>query len=262
MTEKKKKEISRRFSKAAHSYDEYALVQKACGAELAASVPASCNPQSILEIGCGTGNYTRLLRKRFPGAEIQALDFAGGLIECAKDKLQKDARITFICEDGEAFLAKNSRSFDLITGNATLQWFDDLSLAFRHISAGLSGGGMLHTSLFGPQTLHELGEGLEALFDEPVILPASRFHDNEKIGQLAKPWFERVSVLEKCYKRRYQSLRELLQYIRKTGTGGYHQHVHILTRSRLKKLAAWFAEHGGFETTYQIYFVSAIGKKK
>jgi len=258
MIVKKKKEISRRFSKAALSYDEYALVQKVCGAELATSITANCNPQIILEIGCGTGNYTSMLRNRFPGAEIHALDFAQGMVDRAMYKLQQEAGITFICADGELFLAENSRSFDLITSNATLQWFDDLALAFRHISDGLSAGGVMHTSLFGPKTLYELGKGLQDLFDEPVILPASQFHDKEKIVELAEPWFEKVSVFEKCYKKRYQSVRELLQYIRKTGTGGYHHRLPVLTRNRLKKLAGWFSEHGGFETTYQIYFVSAI----
>lgn len=256
-----KKEISRRFSKAASTYDEFALVQKASGAKLAATLPVDCHVQTILEIGCGTGNYTRLLMSRFPEAKIDALDFASGMVFLAKAKLADDRAVHFSCEDGEKFLAVNRQSYDLITSNATMQWFDDLDTAFGHIAESLTSHGMMHASLFGPKTLHELGQGIIDLFDEPVFLAAAQFHGKEDIIEMTEHWFSEVNVVETRYKRRYSSLRDLLQYIRKTGTGGYHQSLPILTRSRLKRLAAWFSGHGGFEVTYQVFFISGVVKK-
>ncbi len=261
MKNDKKKEISRRFSKAATTYDEFALVQKACGVELAASLIEECQASSILEIGCGTGNYTRLLVNRFPKATIHALDFAYGMVAQAKTKFaDDDGAVHFSCEDGEKFLAESKHAYDLITSNATMQWFDDLNGAFANIAGSLSNSGKVQVSFFGPETLHELGQGMLDLFDEPVSLAAAQFHGKEEITEMAARCFGEVNVVETCYQRRYTSLRELLQYIRKTGTGGYHQNLPILTRSRLKQLAAWFANHGGFAVTYQVFFVSAVKK--
>ncbi len=98
------------------------------------------------------------------------------------------------------------------------------------------------------------------LFDDPVSLAATQFHGKEEIRKMAERWFDEVKVVETCYHRCYASLRDLLQYIRKTGTGGYHQSLPVLTRGRLKKLAAWFDAHGGFSVTYQVFFVSAVKK--
>ncbi len=257
-----KKEISRRFSKAATTYDEFALVQKSCGTELAATLPANCHVQTILEIGCGTGNYTGLLMNRFPEAKIDAFDFAPGMVALAKEKLGEAGAVHFSCEDGEKFLATNRQAYDLITSNATMQWFDDLDATFGHIAAGLTSNGIMHASFFGPKTLQELGQGLVDLFDEPVILAAAHFQGKDDLLEMAARWFRQVNVVENCYKRRYSSLRDLLQYIRKTGTGGYHQSLPILTPSKLKKLAAWFADRGGFEVTYQVFFISAVKKEQ
>lgn len=262
MKNDKKKEISRRFSKASITYDEFALVQKTCARELVGLLPSQIHLRSILEIGCGTGNYTNLLKKRFPQAQIDALDFAPGMVALAQEKIGQDSTVHFFCEDGEKFLADNRRSYDLITSNATMQWFDNLEAAFARIAASLTSQGMLHASFFGPQTLQELGQGLRELFDEPVRLAAAQFLGKEEIAAMAERCFSQLSVVETCYKKRYSSLRDVLQYIRKTGTGGYHQSLPVLTPGKLKKLSAWFVEHGGFEVSYQVFFISAMKKEQ
>ena len=41
------------------------------------------NPISIIDIGCGPGNSTAVLKKRFPNAHIMGADFSPNMIEKA-----------------------------------------------------------------------------------------------------------------------------------------------------------------------------------
>ncbi|MFH1077484.1 MAG: methyltransferase domain-containing protein [Pseudomonadota bacterium] len=73
------------FSKAAKTYDKYAMLQQAIAFKLATRLGERkfCN---ILEIGCGTGNYTLMLHKRYPSASITAIDFSEKMVEQAIKK--------------------------------------------------------------------------------------------------------------------------------------------------------------------------------
>lgn len=42
---------------------------------------------NILDIGCGTGTFAKLLKEKFPQAKITCLDFSQNMINIAKDKL-------------------------------------------------------------------------------------------------------------------------------------------------------------------------------
>jgi malonyl-CoA O-methyltransferase len=262
MTEERKKAICRRFSKAAATYDEYALVQKESAVRLATCLPENFSAVQILEIGCGTGNYTAKLAARFPQAHLTALDFSAAMVEQAGKKCLAHAAVSFRCEDGEQFLAQNRRQFDLITSNATMQWFDDLSRAFSHVARSLAPTGIFLASLFGPLTLHELAAALAEVVDESAQLPAGQFPDGVKLQQQLRPCFGRVEIAEGIYRRSYLSLQDLFRHIRKTGTGGYHPTLPLLTRGRLKALDEWFCRHGGFALSYQVFFVTAAMPKQ
>ena len=80
-----KSKIKRNFSRSALTYDDHASVQKACAGQLIKQLEGtSC--RKILEVGCGTGTYTRLLRKRYPDAEITAVDISEGMVGEAEKK--------------------------------------------------------------------------------------------------------------------------------------------------------------------------------
>lgn len=52
------------------------------------SIPFYKNmPINILDIGCGTGTFAKIIKEHFPQAKITCLDFSKNMIEVAKEKL-------------------------------------------------------------------------------------------------------------------------------------------------------------------------------
>ncbi len=256
LTEPGKKRIRERFSRAAGTYDAHADVQRELAVLLGQQLPQGAVPGRILEIGCGTGTFTALLVGHYPEAEIIALDFSEGMLGQARAKLAGHARLSFLCEDGERFLAACPSSFDLICSNSTMQWFDDIPAAFARIAGLLAPGGRFLGVLFGPKTFSELSQGLAHCFAAPVQLPPSRFPGRTQLAALAAAHLGGATVEEVARVRYYPSLLALLDHIRKTGTGGGQSLPASLTPGRLRLLDAWFRKHfDGYPATYQAFVV-------
>lgn len=255
LTDSRKKRIRQRFSRAAGTYDAHAETQKDLAARLLEELPDGSRVERILEIGCGTGHFTALLAERYPEARIIALDFAEGMVQLAGKRLEGKRNIYLLCEDGERFLATCASDFDLICANSTLQWFDDLAAALGQIRRLFSDNGRFVGVLFGPRTFAELGQGLSHVFAQEVCLPPHGFPAGEKLEAMLGEIFPRFSVQEVLRVRNYSTLLELLDHIRKTGTGG-GQLPGALTRGRLHQLESWFkSTHGGYPATYQAFVV-------
>lgn len=258
--------IRQHFSRAAATYDEHATVQKELAGRLAVKLEqqwADRKPKSVLELGCGTGNYTGRIADVFPASSILALDCSRTMLTEAKRKLVDHRNVDFIFADGEEFLGRAIRlslSFDLITSNSTLQWFTDLGLAFSRINHHLLGpDGLLVCSLFGPRTLEELGEGLTAVFGRRVRLAATRFPGRQELEEILAKNFPAAELEEITIAREYSTARDLLAHIRNTGTGGWNTDKPLpFSRQRLNQLDRWFNDtHGGCRVSYQAFLVKA-----
>lgn len=247
--------IRRKFSKAATTYDEYATAQKEAAEQLAARLPET-DQASILELGCGTGNYTRLLAKRFPGARLTALDFSPAMLAVARAKA-RGKRVTFLCQDAEVFLRERGECYDLITSNATMQWFDDLEHTAGLISERLHPGGTFLATIFGPEGLRELHAGLAVVNPgEVTTLPIESFPDQARLQVIFSTHFARVEIEEWRLLRCYPTLTDLLRHIRRTGTSGPRQGAPLLDRPRFAALEKWFVkEFGECRISYQVFLV-------
>jgi malonyl-CoA O-methyltransferase len=260
--ELKKQIIQEKFSRAADSYDSYAKVQTEVARSLAAKLASAHKKtavKTILEIGCGTGNFTAMLADRFQAAKIVALDFSPEMIAKASHKLKKN-NIEFICAEGEDFLEKTTdRSFDLVVSNGSLQWFTDHDSSLKNIARILQPGGVFLSSIFGPDSLKKLGLGLKNLFEYPGNVAADAFPDVNILQRCLNAYFTTGTVGQELIEKQYESVHDLLVHIKKTGTGGWHQHGSpALTPARLKQLDHWFVEtYGSCSVTYQVYFLQA-----
>lgn len=211
-----KEKIKNNFSRYAHLYDDYAGVQDLCALALIDKLTAG-KFNRILDIGCGTGNYTKLLREKFPAARIKATDISETMIDIAKKKLNKK-NVEFIIADAENPCFNDT--FDLISSNASLQWIGDLEarlLAYKNL---LNSGGMISFSTFGPDTFRELRASLKELFGKSIKISSSHFMEEGKIRGVLCNLFKKVILEKKVYKERYNSLEGLLKKIKYSGIRG------------------------------------------
>ncbi len=255
----RKDRIKKAFSRSASTYDAYADVQKATAENLMDRFE-SLQPRSILEIGCATGNYTLMLVNRFPSSSITSIDFSEPMIKTALPKLSGRENVHFICNDAEDFAERTKQRFDLITSNATLQWFSDLDKSVRQIAALLSVRGSFLCSIFGSQTFYELGLALSHAYGRVVTLPAQNFPEKDTLLSLFSEIFSSFDIEELNFTYKYTSTLQLLRHIRNTGTsGGYSIRPLILTRSRINAMDEWFTQnHKGCMVTYQVFSVKAV----
>lgn len=84
--------------------------------DLVARIPTR-HPRSVLDVGCGPGNSTQVLREAFPAAEITGLDSSPEMIARAETDYP-DGR--WICADAASHPFEES--FDVVYSNAVLQW--------------------------------------------------------------------------------------------------------------------------------------------
>lgn len=69
----------------------------------------------IVEMGCGTGEYTKLIAKMYPFAEIMALDISDDILAIARDKCKKYKNVQFLNKSAYSTgLKKNS--IDVVYG--------------------------------------------------------------------------------------------------------------------------------------------------
>ncbi len=161
--------VRRAFSRASESYDEHAVLQREIADRLLAHLEfVKLAPARILDVGCGTGYFTRLLRERWPAAEIIGLDIAEPMLHAARrrqprggwrDLLRGRRRERWCCGDGCA-LPFADGSFDLVCSNLAMQWTPDPLAMMAEMRRVLAPGGLMVFSTFGRRTLAELRRAL------------------------------------------------------------------------------------------------------
>ncbi|MEW5692268.1 MAG: methyltransferase domain-containing protein [Candidatus Hydrogenedentota bacterium] len=215
--------ISKNFSKYANTYDRYANIQNNAASDLL-EFSGNRDPKYILELGTGTGNYTLLITEKFPLSKIISLDISEAMVKQARNKIYKakslknGAEIEFLVADAEE--THLTAKFDLITSNATFQWFNDLDLTLDSYKNMLNKNGLLSFSIFGPETFNELRSSICEYLKKDSKITSSNFFSKEQLITILQKYFYNVSIKEIIYKENYSSLKELLLKIKHTGTQG------------------------------------------
>lgn len=244
--------IKNNFSRCAGYYDSYSNIQNLCASELIDKINMR-EFETILEIGCGTGNYTSLLREKFPRARITALDISREMINIARLKLN-GKKINFALGDGEK--ADFKEKFDLITSNAVFQWFGDLEKSLAGYKHLLSEKGVVRFSMFGPATFCELDYCLKLVISGNASIVAGFFKKQEDVKKILNRLFADSSVEPRIYKEDCVSLLRLLKKIKYTGVRGSRMFKkNIWTADALAKIgAAYKQKYSGITATYEVFF--------
>jgi trans-aconitate 2-methyltransferase len=95
-------------------------------------------PRRIVDLGCGPGNSTAVLRQRWPEAAITGLDSSAELLEAAR---RDDPGINF--ELGDIAPWAPNEPFDLVFSNAALQWVGEHERLLPRLMEAVAPGGAL-----------------------------------------------------------------------------------------------------------------------
>ena len=94
----------------------------------------------ILDLGCGTGNSTKILKDRFPNARVIGADNSDDMLAKAK-KTHPD--IEFVSLDVGGDLSEVKGKFDIVFSNACLQWIPNHEILLPKLMSLLRRGGIL-----------------------------------------------------------------------------------------------------------------------
>jgi len=171
-----KRRVAESFSRAAASYDAVAGLQRQVGTELLADLPVLA-PRHWLDLGCGTGHFTRALARRYPGAEGTALDLAEGMLRHARPL--GGAR-HFVAGDAERLPLRDG-SLDLIFSSLAVQWCADFAAVLAEVRRVLRPGGVLAFSSLCVGTLQELRDSWQAVDGFVHVNRFRRFGDYQAL---------------------------------------------------------------------------------
>src|SRR5690348_8970296 len=76
------------------------------------------SPHSVLDVGCGPGNLTAILRQRWPGARVRGIDSSAEMIARARTD---HPGLAFAVQDVREYV-DSPTPVDVLISNAALQW--------------------------------------------------------------------------------------------------------------------------------------------
>lgn len=261
-------QIAHRFNNAAKTYDEVAILQQRVGKALLERLQGiRCQPQTILDLGCGTGYFAAFLKKLYPAAKIIGLDKSSGMLTQAQIK-EKKYRLTDIhwgcgCVENLPF---NDHSFELVYSNLMLHWSNDFNKSLNEIRRVLKPGGLLLFSMVGPDTLQELRHCWRTIDNRPHV---HLFVDMHDLGDnlLQTPFIDPVMDVE-YFTLLYSEALDLLKELKKLGVQNIAKDRQrgLTSKGTLKKLLQAYEcfrnQTGKLPATWEIIYGHAWAAEK
>ena len=105
------------------------------------------SPCRVADLGCGPGNSTALLYRRWPGADIVGVDSSPEMIDAAQAETRNRDRLSFKLADIRDW--RPDRKADVLLSNAVLQWVPGHLDLVRQWVGLLAPGGWLAFQLPG-----------------------------------------------------------------------------------------------------------------
>ena len=234
------------FSKHVKTYDRHAQLQRSMAERLATLIPNSF-PQKILEIGCGTGVFTRHLLARSPSSIILN-DIAPLMIEHLKNHLEVPSNTKTLAGNAERIQIPKVK---LIAGNAVFQWFQNPQNTLQRFHSALEKEGYLAFSTFGPKTLEEFRRS--AQFEGPTHLHSQKLWKT----LLTQAGFELLTFQTETRQIFFQNTQGLIKNLQQIGAAP----LRILRSGELRQLIRdydrEYSSSQGVYTNWELFYFFA-----
>lgn len=248
-----KRQVAASFSRAAASYDSVAELQRDVGTQLLERLPAGSEPSRWLDLGCGTGYFTRALASRFNRSSGVALDIAEGMLNHARPLGGAEH---FIAGDAER-LPLQDASLELIFSSLAVQWCADFEAVLGEAFRALKPGGIFAFASLCTGTLSELRESWQQV---DGLVHVNRFREFARYEQLCAASGMRIVALEnRPHVLHYPDVRSLTHELKALGAhnlnpgrpGGLTGRARILG---LIEAYERFRQSSGLPATYQVVY--------
>ncbi|MEO7051837.1 MAG: malonyl-ACP O-methyltransferase BioC [Rhodanobacter sp.] len=210
------RQVRRNFARAAFTYEKHDALQREVQTHLLERLTFYVGtPQRVLDVGAGTGRGSALLKRRYPKAEVIAVDLAQPMLRAAKQHSGWRKSFARVCAEA-SMLPLPDHSIDVLHSNLCFQWIDDLATLFGECMRVLRPGGLMVFSSYGPDTLMEL-RAAWAQADQQAHV--GRFLDMHDVGDAMLASGLRDPVLDVFrYTLTYSEPRKLLDDLRGLGS--------------------------------------------
>lgn len=177
------------------------------------------HPGFIVDLGCGAGNVTALLRARWPQSRLMGMDNSPGMLTAARAVLPD---VEFV--EGDATRWSPPEPADLLFTNAVLQWLPDHEHLFPRLFEQLKPGGVLavqmprnfdrpsHTLMVETAKAGPWRAKLATQIDRPMRVAEPAFY-----ARLMVPLTAAVDIWETDYLMRLQGDNPVVTWTRATG---------------------------------------------
>ncbi|WP_297791740.1 malonyl-ACP O-methyltransferase BioC [uncultured Marinobacter sp.] len=148
-------DIARDFGEASGTYESASRLQRQTGNVILEQLGEwqSEKEPDILDLGCGTGWFTRKLRQAYPGGQVTGVDLSPGMIGHARSN--SSGAIDWLVADAGC-LPLPDNSVDIIFSNLMIQWCERPDSVLGECRRLLRPGGVLVCSTLLDGTLREL----------------------------------------------------------------------------------------------------------
>lgn len=151
-----KTEIITAFNRHAPHYEQAAKVQNEIGLRLFERLDyLKAQPRCILDLGCGPGAFTLMLKKKYPDALIVGLDLAQSMLLQSQKKQRFWKKWSLVTGDMMT-LPFADHVFDLVFANQVIHWSEPMSQVIKEINRVMHAQGCLMFSTLGPDTFKEM----------------------------------------------------------------------------------------------------------
>ncbi len=186
--------------------------------DLLAQIPSE-HPRTVVDIGCGPGNSTELLVRRWPDAAVTGIDTSADMLKQARARLPAQ---TFIEANVAHWLPPAGT--DVLFANAVFQWVPDHLKQLVRLVGTLAPGGVLAVQM--PDNLDEPSHILmrEVAYEEPfrdVLANAVRLRDTLPRPRVyydaLKPLCARLDIWHTTYNHVLDDADAIVEWVKGTG---------------------------------------------
>jgi len=247
-----KRQVAASFSKAAASYDSVADLQRAVGSELMSRLP-DITPERWLDLGSGTGYFSRVLEKNFLDSEGIALDIAEGMLRHARPL---GGAQHYVAGDAENLPLRDA-SVKLMFSSLAVQWCSDFAAVLSEARRVLQPGGIFGFASLCVGTLYELRDSWQAVDGMVHVNRFREFDDYQRLCAASGLQVRSLNVLPHVL--HYPDVRSLTHELKALGAHNINpgRPGGLTGRARIQALIEayeGFRQEKGLPATYQVVY--------